>query len=221
MFSSGYGSVFQNQIRNIRKTSGLPKNDLCQMNTSNYPCTWTEFWNEYRRHCVLLAYEIASSPSFYPITAPCWGKKTPNMSYISGWGWGGRAETQPTQRMLITSVLSRPKPDHPLWIKGEIVSRLLIFHCPEMLGCSLSSGSCSGEIILGSSWAAESIFLLVVVRSPWLSLRSSPPKVNWSLQKKHDSFFVWWFFVKFVQDIVFTLRHSFLESEPWWNNVCS
>lgn len=94
----------------------------------------------------------------------CWRKQ--NTSYISARKKGGEP---PTQRMLITCVLSQAEPGHPLWIKGEIVSRSLIFHRPEMFSCSLSSGSCAREIIRAHFGQRNPSFSGYWTASPWLS----------------------------------------------------
>lgn len=79
------------------------------------------------------------------------------------------AEPPPAQRMLITCVLSQPGPDHPLWIKGEIVSDSLIFHRPEKFTYSLSCGSCATEIIWTHSGQWNPSFSGRWTTSPWLS----------------------------------------------------
>lgn len=80
----------------------------------------------------------------------------------------GRAKSPPTQRMLITCVLSQAEPGHPLWIKGEIVSCSLIFQRPEMFGCSLSSSFCAREIIQAHSKQQNPSLSGCWTTSPWI-----------------------------------------------------
>lgn len=103
--------------------------------------------------------------SFFYLHCTCWRKQ--NMSYTSA-REEGRAKSPPTQRMLITCVLSQEEPGHPLWIKGEIVSCSLIFQCPEMFGCSLSSSFCAREIIRAHSKQQNPSLSGCWTTSPWL-----------------------------------------------------
>lgn len=80
----------------------------------------------------------------------------------------GRAKSPPSQRMLITCVLSQAEPGLPLWIKGGIVSCTLIFHRPEMFGCSLSSSFCAREIIQAHSKQQNPSLSACWTTSPWL-----------------------------------------------------
>lgn len=106
---------------------------------------------------------------FFAYTVPVWGSKIcPTYQRGRREGSGQEAKSQPTQRMLITCVLSQAEPGHPLWIKGEIVSRSLIFHPPEMFGCSLSSGFCAREIIRAHSRQPNPSFSWCWTTSPWL-----------------------------------------------------
>lgn len=105
----------------------------------------------------------------HPEHGTCWRKQ--NMAYISARGREGsckEAKLPPIQRMLITCVLSQAEPGHPLWIKREIVSPSLIFHHPEMFGCSCSSGSCAREIIQTHSEQWYPSFLGCWTTSPWI-----------------------------------------------------
>lgn len=106
---------------------------------------------------------------FFTYTVPVGGSKI-RPTYRRGRreGRSEEAKSPPTQRMLITCVLSQAEPGHPLWIKGEIVSRSLIFHHPEMFGCSLSSGSCAREIIRAHSEQRNPSFSGCWTTSPWL-----------------------------------------------------
>lgn len=110
----------------------------------------------------------------------CWKEAKYVLHISEGKGRGGREEAKspPTRRMLITCVLSQAEPGHPLWIKGEIVSRLLIFHRPEMFGRSLSSGSCAREIIRAHSEQRNPSFSGCWTTSPWLLGGHCWP--NWS-----------------------------------------
>lgn len=91
-----------------------------------------------------------------------------DISKGEGEGIHEEAKSPPTQRMLITCVLSQAEPGHPLWIKGEIVSCFLIFHRPEMFGCSLSSSFCASEIIQVHSRQQNPSLSGCWTTSPWL-----------------------------------------------------
>lgn len=84
------------------------------------------------------------------------------------WGSCREAKSPPIQRMLITCVLSQAEPGHPLWIKREIVSCSLIFHCPEMFSCLPSSKSCAKEIIQAHSVQRNPSVLGGWTTSPWI-----------------------------------------------------
>lgn len=128
---------------------------------------------------------------FFTYPVPIGGSKIcPTYQQGRSRGWGHyEAKSPPTQRMLITCVLSQAEAGHPLWIKEEIVSRSLIFHRPEMFGWSLSSGSCAREIIWAHSGQRNPSFLVCWTASPWLLWGHLCPNSTEVLPNRTSPFF--------------------------------